>query len=95
MPIRKLRVRTRTVNSRRATARMFDSVFIGRTSRRRQRPLLGVERADALDEDLLERRVGDLEAEDVAAVRDGRPQDGLRIGAGVDPQLGEVVARAA
>ena len=43
--------------------------------------LVRVEDADTSDEDLLERGVGDLEAQHVTAVRLCRTEDGLRIGA--------------
>ena len=52
-----------------------------------------IERPDALDEDLLERRIGDLEPEDLVAAADGRAEDRLRIGPGIDVELGEVAAR--
>ena len=56
-----------------------------------QRPFFEIERADLLDEDLLERRVSDLEPEHVAAGLRG-PEHGLRVGPGVHAQLGEVMA---
>ena len=61
--------------------------------RRGQRPLLEIKCPDALDEDLLERRVRDLEAEDVVTPGDGRAEHGLRVGPGLDIELREVAAR--
>ena len=74
-------------------APMFDDGAHDLASAASQRSLLDVERADAFDEDLLERRIGDLEAKDVAAASHRRAQDRLRVGAGVDLELGVVVAR--
>ena len=51
--------------------------------------------ADPLDEDVLERRVGDLEAQDLPAPGDGGPQDRLGVGAALDVQLRVVVASRA
>ena len=51
-----------------------------------------VERADAFDEDLLERRVRDLEPEGLAAGRDRRAEDGLRIAPAVDLERSQAMS---
>ena len=52
-----------------------------------------VERADPLDEHLLEGGICHFEAKDVPAVGDGRPQDVLGIAIAVDVELGVILAR--
>ena len=74
-------------------ASMWDIVLMSSPRRHRQCALLDVDGSDALDEYLLERRVGHLEAEDLVAVAEGRAKDRLRIGPRVDMELGEVRAR--
>ena len=54
----------------RDVARCLHDEHLGRC----QRPFLDVERAHTFDEDLLERRVGDLEAEDVLAAGPSPPE---------------------
>ena len=66
---------------------------IGRA--RGQMVLLRRPAADALDEDLLDRRVGDLEMRDAKAAVERRPEDGLGIDVAVDVELRVVERRAA
>ena len=54
---------------------------------------LGGRPPDVVDEDLLERRLGDLEVGHARAMGDGGGKDGVGLGAGVDLDLGPVDAR--
>ena len=50
-----------------------------------------LERADALHEHFLQRRVGDLEAKDIPAMGDGRFEHVLRVARRIDMELGVVL----
>src|SRR5438132_5532792 len=54
--------------------------------------LLADRPAHVLDEDLLERRIGDLIAGHAYATRERRPEDHLRVSLPVDVELGEILA---